>query len=258
MSIKLVMAGAVGYVLGRTRKGKAAVRLALWAAGRDTNVKDLARSQAAKFLESEDGRKLVTQLRGPVLAGGKKAALSAYERGIGKLTEDLSHRTSELRSSLDESPAAELGGKAGALAGTLTDTLGRWGGSPTEKADSAAPTEPTGDQDRRQDHDGDRDQSRDRDRDQDREKASAGRRHGEDSGADAGRARVKAGRSGSVGREETTPDGEGDEPGHQEPARAADRRPPTRQPGFGPSADQREAASATSRQRTGTATSRSR
>ncbi|OHV34188.1 MULTISPECIES: hypothetical protein [Pseudofrankia] len=203
MNIKLMIAGAVGYVLGRTKKGKAAIRLALWTSGHNTNVKDLARSQAMKFLDSEDGRKLVAQLRGPVLAGGTKVALSAYERGIGKLTDDLSHRTSELRSSLDESPAPELAGKAGTLAGTLTEKLGRWGSPPAAKAEDEAPPAPKDqDQDRIGEGDGDRGRDQDRAKAADRRPPSrhmdfrpAADRRG--AASNAGRERTGAGASGS-------------------------------------------------------------
>jgi hypothetical protein len=147
MNVKMIAAGAVGYVLGRTKKGKAAVRLALWASGRDATVKDAARAQAVKFLSSPEGRKLVAQARGPVLESGKKLALSAYERGVGTLTQDLSHRTSDLRQTLADAPAAELGGKAGALTGSLTSAIGRWGeaasgrgGKPTQEPDQESGT----------------------------------------------------------------------------------------------------------------------
>jgi len=46
MNIKLMLAGVVGYLLGRLKKGKAALKFALWAGGRDTHVKDLVRAQA--------------------------------------------------------------------------------------------------------------------------------------------------------------------------------------------------------------------
>jgi hypothetical protein len=127
MNIKLMVVGVVGYILGRTRKGKAALKFALWAGGHDASVKSLARAQAVRLAESEEGRKLVAQLRGPVLASGRKVALSAYERRVGSLAENLARRTSELRRSLDERPPAELGGMAGVLTDAVSDAFSGWG-----------------------------------------------------------------------------------------------------------------------------------
>lgn len=94
-TIKIGTAALGGYVLGRTRKAKAAIGLALWLSGRG-RMRDMARDQAAKLLSSERGQELLTQLRGPLLGTGKQAALSLFESQAGRLSDTLHSRTEKL------------------------------------------------------------------------------------------------------------------------------------------------------------------
>ena len=127
MNIKLMLAGVVGYLLGRLKKGKAALKFALWAGGRDTHVKDLVRAQVVRLLGSEEGKKLVSQLRGPLLDTARQTAQAMIERRVASLAQNLSSRTSELRHSLDEKPVSEAGGLVGSLTGSLSDAFSHWG-----------------------------------------------------------------------------------------------------------------------------------
>jgi hypothetical protein len=84
-----------GYVLGRTKKAKAALGLALWLSGRG-RPRDLARDQVVKALQSERSQELIAQLRGPALTAGKQAAMSAFESQAGRLSDSLSRRTDQI------------------------------------------------------------------------------------------------------------------------------------------------------------------
>ncbi|ADP84486.1 hypothetical protein [Pseudofrankia inefficax] len=235
MNVKVMLAGGVGYLLGRTKKGKAALKFALWAGGHDANVKDLARAQALKFLDSDEGRKLVAQLRGPILAGGRKAALSVYERRVGSLTENLSHRTAELRHSLDETPA-ELGGMAGTLTGTLNDTLSRWSTPHGEEPDGDAPRAQS------------EQATADSDEEREQETAAAEGREAA-SGETPDSEAVDSGAAASTEEPDSPRAAEGRPVPRRQAALAGSRRPPSRHPGVRPASERPEPASVASRKR---------
>ena len=98
-AVKVGAAAAGGYVLGRTKKAKAAIGLAMWLAGRPRPA-DLARDQATKLLTSPQVMDLISQLRGPLLAAGRQAALSVVEGQAGKLSNNLQRRTEKLGGSV--------------------------------------------------------------------------------------------------------------------------------------------------------------
>lgn len=95
-SIKIGTAALGGYVLGRTRKAKAAIGLALWLSGRG-RMRDMARDQAIRLLTTDRGQDLQGELQGPVLGSGKQAALSLFETRAGRLSDALHARTERLR-----------------------------------------------------------------------------------------------------------------------------------------------------------------
>ena len=94
-TLKIGTAALGGYVLGRTKKAKAAIGLALWLTGRG-RARDIARDQALKLLQSERGQEMLLQMRGPVLAAGRQAALALGEGQAGRLTTGLQKRTDKL------------------------------------------------------------------------------------------------------------------------------------------------------------------
>ena len=98
-AVKIGAAAAGGYLLGRTKKAKAAIGLAMWLAGRKRPA-DLARDQASKLLTSPQVLELVGQLRGPLLAAGRQAALAVVEGQAGKLSDNLQRRTEKLGGSV--------------------------------------------------------------------------------------------------------------------------------------------------------------
>jgi hypothetical protein len=94
-TLKIGTAALGGYVLGRTKKAKAAIGLALWLTGRG-RPRDIARNQAIKLLQSDRGQEMLLQMRGPVLAAGRQAALALVEGQAGRLTTGLERRTEKL------------------------------------------------------------------------------------------------------------------------------------------------------------------
>ena len=96
--IKIGTAAAGGYVLGRTKKAKAAIGLALFIAGRRHRPADIARDQAVKFARSDRGQEMLAELRGPMLNAGREAALSVFENRVGRLGDALQRHTEGLGS----------------------------------------------------------------------------------------------------------------------------------------------------------------
>lgn len=97
-----------GYVLGRTKKGKAAIRLAMWISNNRGPV-----SQAiSKTTKNEETAAFIAQLQGPILEAVQQAAINAATARMQQLTGNLIKRTEGLTKSV------------GDTAGQATDTLG--------------------------------------------------------------------------------------------------------------------------------------
>jgi hypothetical protein len=109
-AVKIGTAAVGGYLLGRTKKAKTAIALALWLSGKGRPA-DYARDQAVKLLSTGKAQDLIGQLRGPLLTAGRKAALSAFEGQAGRLTDGLTRRTEMLTGTSGD--AGEQLGEAG-------------------------------------------------------------------------------------------------------------------------------------------------
>src|SRR4051812_31909608 len=94
--LKLGGVALAGYVLGRLKKGRAAVGLAMWAAGVKADPKALLRQGLLTLANSDEGRELLSQLRGPMLEAGRKAAGATIEGQMSALTSALQKRTQRL------------------------------------------------------------------------------------------------------------------------------------------------------------------
>src|SRR3954452_22921556 len=94
--LKLGGVALAGYVLGRLKKGRAAVGLAMWAAGVKADPKALLRQGLLNLANSDEGRDLLMQLRGPMLEAGRRAAGATIEGQMSALTAALQKRTSLL------------------------------------------------------------------------------------------------------------------------------------------------------------------
>ena len=94
--LKLGAVALGGYVLGRLKKGKAAVGFAMWAAGVKADPKQLLRQGLINFASSAEGQQLLF----PVArsdAGGRPQGSERDDRGPGcRPTAALQQRTSAL------------------------------------------------------------------------------------------------------------------------------------------------------------------
>jgi hypothetical protein len=111
-----------GYILGRTKKGRAALRLAMWLSGSDYRPIELARTGATQVTQSVEATKLIEQLRGPLMVAAQRAAQAAVEAQVGRLTQGIQRRTESLTGAVG--PATE----------TVTRPLSKATGSVAKKA----------------------------------------------------------------------------------------------------------------------------
>lgn len=132
-SVKCGLALVAGYVLGRTKKAKAAIGLGLWVSGRNHHAKDVLRDQAVRLARSAEGEQLINQIRGPAVEAGRRAAVAVYEAKLGRLTDALAERTERLTSALGDSAKTvregagavrEGAGAAREGAGAVRETVG--------------------------------------------------------------------------------------------------------------------------------------
>src|SRR3569833_2136744 len=79
--LKLGGVALAAYVLGRMKKGRAAIGLAMWAAGMKMDPKELLRQGVVNLASSDQGKELIAQLRGPAMEAGRKAAAAAPAPG---------------------------------------------------------------------------------------------------------------------------------------------------------------------------------
>ncbi len=106
-TMKLSAAVIGGYVLGRTKKGKAAIGLALWLAGRQAGLRP-----GALLANAPELGKLATQLKGPAVKAVRRAATATLESRTTALADSLQRRTASLTSrgaaeEPEEEPAEE-------------------------------------------------------------------------------------------------------------------------------------------------------
>ncbi|WP_406373386.1 histone protein [Streptomyces sp. NBC_01550] len=108
---KVALAAAIagGYLLGRTKKGKLALSVATYLAGRRFGLepRQLATEGMRRLGEIPQVAELQDQLKGEFLEAGRKAVTSAATRGVGTLTETLSDRTASLGKKEEEKPKDE-------------------------------------------------------------------------------------------------------------------------------------------------------
>jgi hypothetical protein len=94
---------AVGYMLGRSRKGKLAMTVAAYLASKKLQAKpqELLAAGAGKLGESPEVSRLVEQVRGEVLNVGREALKALADRQLGSFADALAQRTSSLGQALD-------------------------------------------------------------------------------------------------------------------------------------------------------------
>lgn len=115
-TVKLGAAVAGGYLLGRTRKGKAAIGLALWLAGRRRSFGSPG-GGLSRLLSTPEIGQLTAQLRGPLLGAAQRAVTSTIESRAGSLADSLRDRTARLGGpppgGQDQDQAGQDGNQAG-------------------------------------------------------------------------------------------------------------------------------------------------
>jgi hypothetical protein len=124
---KLAAALIAGYVLGRTKKGKAAIRLALWASGKGSKLQPqaLAREGATRLTQTPELAQLAEQLRGPLAAAAQKAVIATLEAQINAVADNLQKRTQSLQAvtGAAQGTAGQATGAAGEAAGQATEAV---------------------------------------------------------------------------------------------------------------------------------------
>ncbi|WP_406324202.1 hypothetical protein [Streptomyces sp. NBC_01637] len=103
---KATLAAAVvgGYVLGRTKKGRLALTIATYLAGRRFGLepRQLAAEGMRRLGEMPQFAGLQDQLKGEVLDAGRKAVTAVADRGMSSLADVISDRTARLGEKQDE------------------------------------------------------------------------------------------------------------------------------------------------------------
>ncbi|HEX5115301.1 MAG TPA: hypothetical protein VFW65_08895 [Pseudonocardiaceae bacterium] len=94
---KVTTAVLAGYLLGRTKQGKRALRLALWLNGGGGGLASNLAQQAKTGLVANPAlAALLAQLRGPLADAARKAVTSAVETRANSLADALQNRTAAL------------------------------------------------------------------------------------------------------------------------------------------------------------------
>lgn len=105
--MKLASAVLAGYLIGRTKQGKRALRLALWLGGGSGGVAGALAQQARTGLGNNAAvAPLLQQVRGPLAEAGRKALTSALEQRANALADALHQRTEALAPEADTVPDA--------------------------------------------------------------------------------------------------------------------------------------------------------
>ncbi|MFD7612416.1 hypothetical protein [Streptomyces sp. NPDC059828] len=109
---KMALAAAIagGYVLGRTKKGKLALSVGTYLAGRRFGLepRQLAAEGMRRLGQIPQVAELQDQLKGEFLDAGRKAVTAAATRGMGTLAETLRDRTADLGKQEEEEPDEEF------------------------------------------------------------------------------------------------------------------------------------------------------
>ena len=107
--LKLGAAAVGGYVLGRTKKGKAGLTLALWAAGGNKyTAGNLLRSGVIRLVRTPQAQAMIGELRETVVHAGQEAMTGAVQARATAMTDALQRRTETLAGAVSK-PSTEKG-----------------------------------------------------------------------------------------------------------------------------------------------------
>jgi len=129
---KLAAAVIAGYVLGRTKKGGAALALASWLSGNQAGPRamSMARMALTQVGQSEQVAQIMKQIRGPLMDAAQEAATQAVLSRVTAISNGLTARAqalSEVGGTTVEGTAETVKGTAGTVkgsAGTVKGTAG--------------------------------------------------------------------------------------------------------------------------------------
>src|SRR5215213_6140466 len=126
---RLAAAAVGGYVLGRTKKGGAALGLASWLGGNQAGQQAMAmaRRGLTQVAQSEQVAQILAQIRGPLMEAAQKAATQAVLSRVTAISDGLTARTQ----ALSEVGGTTVKGTAEMIKGTaetVSDTTKRAGG----------------------------------------------------------------------------------------------------------------------------------
>lgn len=125
---KVTTAVLAGYVLGRTKQGKRALRVAMWLGGGSGGVASSLAQQAKTGLTANPAlAALLAQVRGPLVDAARKAVTSAVESRANSLADALENRT------------AALSLPGGSTVGDIIDSDGGTDDEPEQQEDDTPP-----------------------------------------------------------------------------------------------------------------------
>ena len=133
---KLAAAVIGGYVLGRTKKGGAALTLASWLSGNQAGPQamSMARKGLTQVAQSEQAAQIMKQVRGPLMKAAQKAATQAVLSRVTAISDGLTARAqalSEVGGPTVKGTAETVKGTAETVKGTaetVSDTTKKAGG----------------------------------------------------------------------------------------------------------------------------------
>jgi hypothetical protein len=138
---KLAAAAVGGYVLGRTKKGGAALGLASWLGGNQAGQQAMAmaRKGLTQVAQSEQVAQIMAQIRGPLMEAAQKVATQAALGRVTAISNGLTARTralSEVGRTTVEGTAETIKGAAE----TVSDTTRKAGGGVKGAAETVSDT----------------------------------------------------------------------------------------------------------------------
>ena len=138
---KLAAAVIGGYVLGRTKKGGAALALASWLSGNQAGPQamSMARKGLTQVAQSEQAAQIMKQVRGPLMEAAQKAATQAVLSRVTAISNGLTARAQ----ALSEVGGTTVKGTAETVKGTaetVSDTTKKAGGSVKGTAETVSDT----------------------------------------------------------------------------------------------------------------------
>jgi hypothetical protein len=138
---KLAAAVIGGYVLGRTKKGGAALTLASWLSGNQAGPQamSMARKGLTQVARSEQAAQIMKQVRGPLMEAAQKAATQAVLSRVTAISDGLTARAQ----ALSEVGGTTVKGTAETVKGTaetVSDTTKKAGGGVKGTAETVSDT----------------------------------------------------------------------------------------------------------------------